>query len=484
MTALPALLLPLAATVCCLLVLYNNLYNGMAILGLLVLLNAAVLPIPPRWFRNPRPLSIFKATAVCLIGVGVALLLIEALFPVVMPKEYAQVRELSKGFMASSKEVIPDDCLVYDNSDQVLRPVAMQAVSHSSHYKAWHVPGKRFAYFGYDPNSEHKYVNRFRWNALGYYDHDHDLLKAKGVQRVVIVGDSFVEAIQVPLEKTFHKLLEQMLNRSSDSASAPRFEVIALGNSGAGQLEILRTLRSVGLSYQPDLVIVALCSNDSCDDDPGLSADRLLARGDVSRMFRGLVVHGYYAMAFAYRRTNDLRRNRIEISPELLQWSEGDYPRVEAAWSRTLAAISDQSNLCKKKGIPFVLLYLGSDLEVRYLLNPEETLARLKAMGGPHRSVQWDLGKSLRRVKTYCDEHGISMISLLEPLTAAQAESGNLVFGDHYTVFGHQVVAGVLSCALRTGMPDRSAENQSFQRCVSSRHWDTEASVLGLKTTH
>jgi len=459
-------------------------YNGMVILALLVLLNASVLPIPPLWFRNPRPLSMIKATSVCLIGACIALMLIEALFPVVMPKEYAQVKELSKGFMASSKEAIPDDCLVYDNSDQLLRPVAVRAASHSSQYKAWHVPGKRFAYFGYDPNSGQKYVNRFRWNALGYFDDDHDLAKAEGVRRVVIVGDSFVEAIQVPLDKTFHKLLEQMLNRSSDSASAPRFEVIALGNSGAGQVENLRTFRSVGLSYNPDLVIVSLCSNDFCDDDPELSADRLLAQGDVSRVFRGLVVHGYNAMAFAYRRINDLRRNRIEISPELLQWSAGDYPAVEAAWRRTLSAISDQSNLCKKKGIPFAVLYLGSDLEVRYILDPEETLARLKAMGGPHRTVQWDLGKSLRRVQTYCDEKGIPMISLLEPLASAQAESGKFVFGDHYTVFGHQVVAGVLSCALRTGMPAHVAGNQSFDRCVSSRHWDTEASVLGLKTTH
>lgn len=448
------------------------------------MLNSAFLLIPRQWLRNPQLLSTVKATALCLIGACISLMLIEALFPMVMPKEYAQVKELSKGFMATSKETIPDDCLVYDNADQVLRPVAVRAVSHTSQYKAWHVPGKLFAYFGYDPNSGHKYVNRFRWNALGYFDHDHDLLKAKDVRRVVVVGDSFVEAIQVPLDKTFHKLLEQMLNRSSDSASATKFEVIALGNSGTGQVEHLRTLRSFGLSYHPDLVIVALCSNDFCDDDPGLNADRFLAQGDVSRVFRGLAVHGYNAMAFAYRRINDLRRNRIEISPELLQWSAGNYPGVEAAWNRTLTAISDQRDICRKQGIPFALLYLGSDLEVRYMLNPEETLDRLRAMGGPHGSVQWDLGKSLRRVKTYCDEKGIYLISLLEPLAAAQAQSGKLVFGDHYTVFGHQVAAGVLSCALRTGMPDHLAANSSFEQCVSSRHWDTEASVLGRKTPH
>lgn len=482
MIGLSSFLLTLAATVCGFLILYNNLYHGIGILGFLILFNVALLTIPSRQFRNPRPLSVCKTTSVCLIAVGVALLFIEALFPIAMPKEYAQVKELSKGFVAPAKEPMAEDCMVYANPDQLLRPVAVQAASTTSKFKAWHVPGKQFAYHGYDPNSGRTYVNRFQWNALGYYDHDHDLQKSKSVRRIVVIGDSFVEAIQVPLEKTFHKLLERLLNQSQPQGpSSGRYEVIALGNSGAGQVENFKILRSIALSYQPDLVIVALCSNDFCDDDPALSTDRLLAQGDVSRSFRGLVVHGYHAMAFAFRRYNDVRRNRISISPELLQWAAGDYPRVEAAWKRTLSLASDSNDLCRKQGIPFALLYLGSDLEVRHILRPDETIDRLRDMGGPHGSIEWDLSKSLRRVRSYCASHKIQFISLLEPLAAAQAGTGTLVFGDHYTAFGHQVAAGVLFCALENGLNNRFAEDSSLQHCLSSLQWGT--AVLGLETT-
>lgn len=56
----------------------------------------------------------------------------------------------------------------------------------------------------------------------------------------------------------------------------------------------------------------------------------------------------------------------------------------------------------------------------------------------------WDMGKTVRRLTLYCTEHRIAFLSLLEPLVEAQSNTGQFVFGDHYTMFGHEVVARAL----------------------------------------
>ena len=78
------------------------------------------------------------------------------------------------------------------------------------------------------------------------------------------------------------------------------------------------------------------------------------------------------------------------MNPELLQWSKKDIPKVEKAWLRTLDYARKSRDLCQANGINFLLLFIGSEIEVRYALDPEGTVASLKAMGGPH--IQNGLG--------------------------------------------------------------------------------------------
>lgn len=430
-------------------ILYNNTDHGLAILAILLLLNLAVLLVPKK--RVPARFSLqgAKVTALCLVSVLTTLLGIELLFPLAMPKRYNEVLELSKGFLSSSTDAKLDKSAVYANPEQRTRGNVRDAHAAQGHVRFWHSPGRQFTYYGYDPNSRQSYVNRFTWNAAGYFDNDYEYPRPQQVRRVVVIGDSYVEAVQVPLERTFHKLMEKELNSPAPGlAPLPRMEVIALGNSGTGQVDHLRVLREQALSYDPDMVVLTLCSNDFCDDDPQLSRELILAAGGVSPQFRRFVVHGYFALAFASRRFDDILRNRIAVNPELLQWTKPDIPRVEAAWARTLGCIEAARDFCHARNIEFVLVYLGSDLEVKYALNPEKTLARLRAMGGPHADMEWDLEKSVRRINSFTEKHDIVLVSLLDPLIEEQKRTGNAVFGDHYTMFGHQVAAEVLTRAV------------------------------------
>jgi hypothetical protein len=468
-------LFPLCGTISLCAVLYNNLYTGWLIYLVLILSNFCILFIPAARLNLSAVVGPAKRTALCLAVALLSLSALEIAFPRLLPSDYAQTRELAKTLMDSFSENPPTRSVVFRNPDQKRCNVSDLADNRRSPFKVWHAPGREFAYYGYDPNSTVNYVNVFHWNSQGYFDHDYDRRKPAGVHRLVVVGDSYVEAVQVPLSRTFHKLWETALNNPSHSRRRPSFEVIALGNSGLGQVEHFNVLQSQAMLYDPDTVVVTLCSNDFCDDDPALKAEFILAAGGITPSFRHLVTHGYFALAFALRRINDLRRNRIAVSPELLQWSAQEIPRIETAWSRTLERIKASRDFCRDRGITFLLVYVGSDLEVKYALDPVGTISQLKAMGGPHQAIPWDMSKSIKRVTRYCDENEILFISLLEPLIAAQRDTGRHVFGDHYTMFGHQVAAQVLAGAVSFRIDPYAAEKPTFKRCVASHSWSAIA---------
>jgi lysophospholipase L1-like esterase len=467
---------PVFGTISLFAVLYNNLYSGLLIYLILILSNLCILLAPTKRL-NLAPIVAAKRAALYITVALIVLSGLEIAFPRMFPADYAQTRDLAKSFMDWHSEKLPVGSVVFRNSDQKICSEAVPSDSSKSRYKAWHRPGGEFAYFGYDPDSREKYMNVFHWNAQGYFDHDHDLQKPPGVHRVVVVGDSYVEAVQVPLSRTFHKLWEAALNNAWHSGPRPSFEVIALGRAGTGQVENFEMVRSQAMRYDPDTVVVTLCSNDFCDDDPELSAELVLAAGGVTQGFRHLISHGYFALAFALRRVNDLRRNRIAIFPELLQWSADDIPRVETAWARSLERIKASRDFCRAHGITFLLAYIGSELEVKYALDPVGTISKLQAMGGPYRTITWDMSKSIKRVARYCHENDILLISLLDPLIEAQRETGRLVFGDHYSMFGHEVVAKTLASAISFQLDPYANEKPVFKQCVAPPIWSAPDAV-------
>ncbi|MEJ2719019.1 MAG: SGNH/GDSL hydrolase family protein [Deltaproteobacteria bacterium] len=378
------------------------------------------------------------------------ILCLELLFPSILPGEYAQIRELSKGFHRASRDDLRWFSVVFTSRPHTHFQTASHRTDRRPNKHTWHVPGEESEYYGYEPNGKFKYLNIIFWNAHGYFDRDYDYRKPPGVYRIVFIGDSYVEALQVPLRRSFHKLLETSLNQRGARRTGParKFEVIALGHSGTGQEQNLKSLKKEATLYHPDLVAFTLCSNDFCDDDAALRRERNLATGEISPEFRGLVRHGYLMLAFALRRFNEIEMNRYKISPELLQWSAEDVPRVEEAWHATLERVRAGRDFCRSRGIEFVLVYLGSELEVKYALDPQGAVAELGSMHSLSRNLSWDMAKSLSRVTRYCRKHNIHVISLLEPLVVAQRQTGKQVFGDHYTMFAHKVVAKSLSTAL------------------------------------
>src|SRR5262245_55369166 len=90
-------------------------------------------------------------------------------------------------------------------------------------------------------------------NSQGLRDRERPLAKPPGTYRVAVLGDSYPEALQVDVERTFWRLLEQRLEACA-FRSVKHVDVINLGVSGFGTGQALRMLQTRGLAYQPDLV--------------------------------------------------------------------------------------------------------------------------------------------------------------------------------------------------------------------------------------
>lgn len=110
-----------------------------------------------------------------------------------------------------------------------------------------------------------------RVNEIGFLDRPPPGPKPPGTCRVLFLGDSFVEAAQVPVEQKVQVLIERLLN---ERAAPRRFDAAALGYSGTGQLNQLPFYDRFGKAMAPDIVVLVAISNDLANNSAVLEGVR------------------------------------------------------------------------------------------------------------------------------------------------------------------------------------------------------------------
>jgi len=106
-------------------------------------------------------------------------------------------------------------------------------------------------------------------NSAGFHDVEHRVEKPTDAYRILVLGDSFIEGLAVPIELGFTQQLESLLQRE---VKEKRIEVINLAVSGIGPAQYFRMLEGRGVAYRPDLVLMAIYpENDFWDSYYGLS---------------------------------------------------------------------------------------------------------------------------------------------------------------------------------------------------------------------
>jgi hypothetical protein len=119
------------------------------------------------------------------------------------------------------------------------------------------VPNMAWTWAGHDWYASDFSVH-VQTNSSGYRDMTRDRAKPSEVARVALLGDSFIEAVQVPFEKTSGHLLEQRLNASAvvDHQGPRSWEVLNFGISNYGVGQYLLTWEQTARQYEPDYVAI------------------------------------------------------------------------------------------------------------------------------------------------------------------------------------------------------------------------------------
>ncbi|MFA5935790.1 MAG: hypothetical protein WC787_02980 [Patescibacteria group bacterium] len=259
----------------------------------------------------------------------------------------------------------------------------------------------------YEPNSSRVYrtscyENVIETNNLGFHAYDYPRQKpsmsANGerVKRIVVIGDSFTEAVQVTREELFTTLLQKTLNALSTDGF--EYEVIPFGVNGNGSYANLQYLAAYGLSFEPDLVIdmftedndpandaylsdldakisATVASSASMGTAPTLSAKQYL-KGWTKKIVKksALVIKVYSAYLGWKSKTNieeatDVNALPLELQVQLAEMS----PVVKDAWERQEKLLKAMRDLSTKNNAKFLVVSIASgsrihdDLRTEYL---------------------------------------------------------------------------------------------------------------------
>ena len=111
-------------------------------------------------------------------------------------------------------------------------------------------------------------------NSLGYRDREHDLAPPPNSFRIAVLGDSFTEARQMPIEETYwHRLGEAL--EACPALGGKTVEVMNFGIGGYSTTQSLLVYETDARRFKPDLVLLGFfAGNDVRENSRALSVGR------------------------------------------------------------------------------------------------------------------------------------------------------------------------------------------------------------------
>ena len=318
-----------------------------------------------------------------------------------------------------------------------------------------------------------EYTTHLRTNSLGLRGPEVAVPKPADVFRVLVLGDSFVEAAQVMEDQTFTQRLERELNARGGSR---RVEVLNAGVGGWGTGQEMLYLRNEGLQLQPDLVLLVLyAGNDIANNSQKLERQDALEtpfkpywKLDASGQIRQLphqerqleqsepwlwaarrsstlfnFVESGFLDKFKYRDLDLVGIQGDVGKPVLLSEYPADWQESWAVTERLLAAAAGEAEAA---GAKFAVVLAPSTFQV--VSRDWRELVR----EGKRPASAWDREKPNQVMAEIARRRGLTLVDLYPALRAEADRGGAPLYFDrdkHWTSAGHEVVAGELQERLR-----------------------------------
>ncbi|MEG4022066.1 SGNH/GDSL hydrolase family protein [Microcoleus sp. S13C4] len=309
-------------------------------------------------------------------------------------------------------------------------------------------------------------------NSEGLRDREHTKAKPPNTLRVAVLGDSFTEAIHVPVEQTFWSKLERKLGNCEAVKGRKNVEVINFGVQGYGTAQELVMLRKKVWDYNPDIVVLAFFTgNDIINNSPKLEYDLYRpffvydASGklvpDMSFRNRAPIERNERAVSFVDRLPTWLVNNsrilqvvkKADIEMKKRQLSE-DFTALstknlkppedavwENAWRVTEGSIVTLRNEVVQKNADFLLVVIGDPIQV-----DRDPAKRKKFM--QENNIQ-NLFYPDRRLEKLGNREGFRVLTLAEQFQSyaekyqvcAHGFDNSVPCGAHWNELGHRLAS-------------------------------------------
>lgn len=318
-------------------------------------------------------------------------------------------------------------------------------------------PGARFEYRGFLPGTFEDFANVVELNRLGFHDRDYAFARPlSDTHRVLVLGDSYVAAFEVPVQATFHKRVESRL-RQQDPLQAGSYEWIALGQGNRAQEAQLQWLRRYGPRYRPDAVLlVFFAGNDVMENSASLFeragrfgelymrevVPRKSAFFDAALVVPGSRLNGLIAevatqlYAANLYRFRDLTAAQL-TSPELGVYEDPPRGPWRRAWQTTLELLDRIDDEARGLEAPLIVAGLSGPQAVGDV--------GLQRLWGAE-AVDW--AAPLQRVESWAEARSVPFVDLTPALQEAGRRRVYWRHDAHLTPHGHEVVAATLYEAL------------------------------------
>lgn len=340
---------------------------------------------------------------------------------------------------------------------------------HLFHQSIYWVKPDHLIYYRPLPNSnfwvleenDHPITGRF--NKWGWRDRNWDIKKNR--IRIAILGDSFVQALQIEEDRTFVRLCEKYLNQNQTE----QFEIMNFGRGGFSPTEELVVLQTEVIKFNPDLVVVTYFPvNDYRDVLKDTATDTPRSFFYIDNDNKCLILDNTFTNSLYYKFT-DLIISKLKIrsvlmlflmkrirlaygrfisyqrsreKPSIPKKKSGQYSISTAqknatylqAFNFSKRLINEMIKLCKANNIKFLLLCLND-----HHYKPEVEKRKLK------RYPTFNYLYIENELKKLASKQEIYFLGLQKAFRNYYLKFKRDLHWVHYNYEGHRLVAKLLS---------------------------------------
>ena len=296
---------------------------------------------------------------------------------------------------------------IFDQAVRFMLPEYLEIHYYDDVYIHKMIPNSYTAYKGparFERNNSDVLILKI--NSLGFRDYEFEKKKNENTTRIMVYGDSFMQASQSELEYIFAKQLENKLREESDK----KIEVINAGVTGYGPDQIILRMENEISEFDIDIAVVSIFTGNDYGDNIRNKIFRLDEDGK-------LVKNNYYI-------NPDLKFNRM-VSIYFPSWKV-----INIAFNKIRDILYPDNTSLSFTSTP------DDYLEVAANMNLDDCREFIKEGNNQINNVFWDrydsdvvlypdnyctnykielMDKIIERMKNITDSNGIELLVLIIP---------------------------------------------------------------------